>query len=265
MPTATLLPPDSVLDALRGDRSARPVRDTTSAATYRATLEQRIGDVLVGVPADTRVVLTAASLRRSAQTRDLHDSTRGRLRGALVSVLLRLHVVGTPLGSAFDDALTAWCAEGPSSDLLTHWESLDDDERARLATDVTAHHVTLARALGEVPDEWSARTAQRASLRLAGGRVVLRDTVDLVIGSVHADVAGVVLFDVTTSPLGDGAERALRYHALVETLRTSVVPLRSAVFSSATGELWLREVDSDMLARAVDEVVAAVSEECGPR
>ena len=189
---------------------------------------------------------------------------RGRLRGALVSVLLRLHVVGTPLEAAFDDALTAWRAEGPSSELLAHFESLDDDERARLATDITAHHVTLARALGEVPEEWSARTAQRASLRLAAGRVVLRDTVDLVIGSVHGDVAAVVLFDVTTAPLGDGAERALRFHALVETLRTSVVPLRSAVFSSATGELWLREVDSEMLTRAANEVVAAVNQACRP-
>jgi hypothetical protein len=262
VPNATLLPPDSVLDALRGDRTARPRRDTTSAPTHRAALERGIANVLIGTPADTCVTLTAASLRRISQTRDLHDGTRGRLRGALVSILLRLHVVGTPLSSAFDDALTAWRAEGPSSELLTHLESLDDDERARLATDVMAHHVTLARALGDVPDEWSARTAQRASLRLAGGRVVLRDTVDLVLGSIHGDVAAVVLFDVTTAPLGDGAERALRYHALVETLRTSVVPLRSAVFSSATGELWLRDVDSEMLSRAVDDVVAALSDEC---
>ena len=38
------------------------------------------------------------------------------------------------------------------------------------------------------------------------------------------------LFDVTTSPLSEGAERTMRYHALVETLRSSVVPLRTSTF-----------------------------------
>lgn len=261
MTTATLLSPESVLDALRGDRATRPARDTTSALALRAEVERAFDDVLGDASPDVPVLITAASLRRNAHTRDLHDSARGRLRGTLVSVLLRLHVVGTPAGRAFDDALAGWRAEGPSPELLAHFEALDADERARLATDVTAHHVTLARALGEVPAEWNARTAQRASLRLAGGRVVVRDTVDLLIGSSHGDVAAVVLLDVTTAPLGESAECALRFHALVETLRTSVVPLRSAVFSSATGELWLRGVDEEMLARAVDELVRALGEE----
>jgi hypothetical protein len=261
VPSSTLLSPDSVLDALRGNRASRPVRDTTSAATLRAALERELAGELDAVRSREPLVLSAASLRRPAHASDLNDAARARLRGALVSVLLRLHVVGATLGRPFDDALGAWLAEGPSPALVEHLESLDDDDRARLATDVTAHYVTLSRALGEVPAEWNARTAVRASVRISDGRVVLRDTLDLVIGSAHADVAAVVLFDVTTGPLGEGAERVLRYHALVETLRTSVVPLRSAVFSSATGELWMREVDPEMLTRAIDELVSAASTE----
>jgi hypothetical protein len=259
--TTATLSPDSVLDALRGDRATRPRHDTTSALTLRARVERGFSDVLGEATPDVPVLITASSLRRSAHTRDLHDGTRGRLRGTLVSVLLRLHVVGTPVERAFDDALAAWRAERPSPEFLVYFEALDADERARLATDVTAHHVTLARALGEVPAEWNARTAQRASLRFAGGRVVVRDTVDLAIGSIHGDVAAVVLLDVTTAPLGESAECALRFHALVETVRSSVVPLRSAVFSSATGELWLRQVDEEMLGRAVDELVRALGEQ----
>jgi len=262
VPRATLLSPDSVLDALRGDRASRPDRDTTSAATLRTALERELAGELDAVARRETLVLSAASLRRPAHASDLSDATRSRLRGALVSVLLRLHVVGTTLDRPFDAALAAWRAEGPSPVLLAHLESLDDDDRARLATDVTAHYVTLARALGEVPAEWNARTAVLAFVRLLDGRVVLRDTLDLVIGSVHADVAAVVVFDVTTAPLGEGAERALRYHALVETLRTSVVPLRSAVFSSATGDLWMRDVDPEMLTRAIDELVTAAGAEC---
>jgi hypothetical protein len=88
--------------------------------------------------------------------------------------------------------------------------------------------------------------------------VVLRDVVDLVIGNTTSDVASIALFDVTTSPLGEGAERTMRYHALVQTLRTSTMPLRSCTFSTATGELWVRDVDYSLLARSVDEVLTCV-------
>jgi hypothetical protein len=83
----------------------------------------------------------------------------------------------------------------------------------------------------------------------------LRDVVDLAVGSTHADVASVALVDVTTSPLGTSAERVMRFHALLETLRTSVVPLRTSIFSSATGELWTLDVDRELLMRGVDDVV----------
>ncbi|MFI5035543.1 MAG: hypothetical protein ACHQFZ_05000 [Acidimicrobiales bacterium] len=261
MTSAILTSPPSVLDALRGDRAARPPLDTAAAARRRAELELGVAEVLGETTPDLPFVITATALGPGAGAVDLLASARGRLRGALVSVLLRLHVVGTAVTSPFDDALAAWCAEGPSPELLARCEALDAEERARLATDVTAHYVTLTRAIGEVPPGWNARTAQRASLRLGGGRVLLRDTVDLVIGSTRTGVASVVLLDVTTAPLGEGAERALRFHALVETLRSSAVPLRSAVLSSATGELWLREVDDELLARAVLDVLAALHEQ----
>jgi hypothetical protein len=255
--TTTTLSPDSVLDALRGERAARPARDLASAPRRRAELELGIAEVLGEAEPHPPVLLSAARLRPGAAV-DLLNGARGRLRGALVSVLLRLHAVGATVGDPFADALAAWRAEGPAPELARHFEALDADGLARLATDVTAHYVTLSRALGEVPPAWGTRTAQRASLRLGGGRVLLRDTVDLVIGSVHDAAASVVLLDLTSAPLGDGAELALRYHALVETLRAGVVPLRSAVLSSATGELWLREVDDELLDRAVGDVLGAL-------
>jgi hypothetical protein len=65
----------------------------------------------------------------------------------------------------------------------------------------------------------------------------------------------VVLLDVTTSALDEGAERVMRYHALVQTLRTSIVPLRTSMFSTATGELWSSDVDDEMLTRSLGEVL----------
>jgi hypothetical protein len=60
---------------------------------------------------------------------------------------------------------------------------------------------------------------------------------------------------VTTSALDEGAERVMRYHALVQTLRTSIVPLRTSMFSTATGELWSSDVDDEMLTRSLGEVL----------
>ena len=80
------------------------------------------------------------------------------------------------------------------------------------------------------------------------------------VGSTVSELASVALFDVTTSPLDAGAERTMRYHALLQTLKTSVVPLRTSIFSSATSELWTSDVDYELLSRSVDEVLAVLSD-----
>jgi hypothetical protein len=90
---------------------------------------------------------------------------------------------------------------------------------------------------------------------------VLRDVIDLLIGTSTSEVASIALFDVTTSPLGEGAERSMRYHALMQTLRTSVMPLRTCTFSSATGEIWIRDVDYELLARSVEDVLANIRDQ----
>jgi hypothetical protein len=251
--------PISVVDALRGDRSKRPLIDTASAAGLRSLLDDGIYEV-IGAERLTTPLVVRASLLHQRSVTDIMTSGTGRLRGILVSQVLRLLSVGVSIDHPFDDALCAWRSEVGSNDLIEHLDRLDDDERARLATDLEAHCVTLTRALGEIPARWRPRSAARAIQRLAGGNVVLRDVVDLVIGNTTSDVASIALFDVTTSPLGEGAERTMRYHALVQSLRTSTMPLRTCTFSTATGELWVRDVDYSLLARSVDEVLSCVRE-----
>jgi hypothetical protein len=63
--------------------------------------------------------------------------------------------------------------------------------------------------------------------------------------------------DLTTAPLDESSEKALRFHALNQTLRTGVTPLRSAVLSTATGDQVVREVTSDLLTQAVADVLEA--------
>ena len=251
--------PRSVVEALRGERTTRPRLDTASASGLRAELEDGIFALFGASLSRETITVRASSLHHSPRTADLSLARTGLLRGVLVSQLLRLACVGVTVEHAFDDAVDALRAEGRSPDLLVELERLDNEERARLATDVSAHAVTLSRSFGAMPAHWTPRTAVVGIQRLGAGRVVLRDVVDLVIGSSDESVASTVLFDVTTSPLGEGAERVLRYHALVHTLKTSIVPWRSAMFSTATGELWTRDVDFEMLARSVLEVLDVVS------
>jgi hypothetical protein len=253
--------PLSVVEALRGDRSKRPLIDIASAGGLRSLLEDGIFEVIGAPRLEAPIVIRTSSLTRHFATTDLALSTPGRIRGVLIGQLLRLLSVGMSIDHAFDDALAAWRGDVGANQLLEHFEALDDDERARLATDVDAHCVTLTRALGDIPGRWTPRSNVRAIQRLAGGNVVLRDVVDLMIGTSTSDVASIALFDVTTSPLGEGAERSMRYHALMQTLRTSVMPLRTCTFSSATGEIWIRDVDYELLSRSVEDVLACVRDQ----
>jgi len=259
MTTLTASSPRFVVDALRGERDNRPCVDTESAAGLRSILEDGIFEIFGHVATATPLVLRASSLRQLAASTDISLSPLGRIRGILVNQVLRLLSVGTTVNKPFEDSLRAWRLESGANELVTFVDHLTNDERARLETDVTAHSITLIRSLGPIPNRWLPRSAVRASQLLGGGTVQLRDVVDLMVGTTASPVANIALFDVTTSPLGEGSERTMRYHALVQTLRTSIVPLRTTTFSTATGEMWSLDVDTELLVRGAHEVLSTLS------
>lgn len=252
--------PLNVIDVLRGDRLNRPAIDRSIAAGLRAMLADGVYEVIGARRLEEPIVVRAATLRRAPRTIDLRQSPLGRIRGVLVNQLLRLLSVNHLIEDPFEDAVLAWRLDVGANDLTTAFERLDPDERARLAADVRAHFSSLESAVGVVRAQWMPRSAVRATQRLAGGSVVLRDLVDLMVGTPSNDVATTALLDVTTAPLGTGDERTMRYHALVQTLRTSTMPLRTATYSTATNEIWARNVDSALLTASVDDVLAAVDE-----
>jgi hypothetical protein len=259
MSTCTDSSPRSVVDALRGDRGRRPRADFASAPGLRSILEDGIFSVFANVTPAVPIILRASSLRQLSLSTDISLSSHARVRGILVNQVLRLLSTGAHVTSPFDDALRAWRLEGGPSELLDFVDRLSGDELARLAADVTAHSVTLIQSLGPVSQYWRPRTAVRAVQILGGGAVLLRDVIDLMVGTTVGETASVALFDVTTSPLGEGAERTMRYHALVQTLRSGVVPLRTSAFSTATGEMWTIDVDTELLTRSANEVLTALT------
>lgn len=250
--------PLTVMDVLRGERDTRPLANNVAAAGLRATLEDGIFDVLGPSTLDEPITLRASSLTVHSNPFDQSLSTLAQVRGILVNQALRLMSIGMALEHPYDEALGAWRGDVGDSALTLFVDQLDEDDRARLATDVTAHCVTLKRSLGPLSTRWLPRTSLRAYQRLAGGNVVLRDVIDLMVGTTSSNLASVALLDVTTSSLSEGSERIMRYHALVQTLRTSVAPLRTSMFSTATGELWSLNVDDELLARSATDVLEAL-------
>ena len=247
--------PELLIERVRGDRARRPRRDETSAAGLRALLEDHVYEIVGPARRETPLTVTSAALRLAPTSREISDSTLGRARGVAVTTLFRLLVAQVHVEDPYEDALSAWRGERPRDELLGAVEHLDADQSARLRADVAAHFATLSGGLGPIASQWWPRTSVRAIQTLGGGNVQLRDVVDLVMGTTASDEASVALVDVTTSPLGENAERVMRFHALMQTLRTSIVPLRTSMFSSATGELWSRDVDSELLMRAVRDLV----------
>jgi hypothetical protein len=245
------------MDVLRGERSSRPLPDTSAAALLRAALEESLSELLGRDLRDEPITVRASSLRHVGPSTE-SASPHGPVRGILVNQALRLLCAGVAIDDVYSDTLVAWRAEVGENYLTGYIDQLEGDEVARLRADVEAHWVTLKRSLGSLSNWWLPRTSLRAYQRLAGGNVILRDMVDLMVGTTSSDVASVVILDVTTSPLDEGAERVMRYHALVQTLRTGTVPLRTSMFSTGTGELWSVDVDGELLRRSLDDVVRVI-------
>lgn len=253
--TTAILDAATVVATLRGDRSLRPLTDRHSAAGLRAQLEDGLFPLVSDVDPRAPLVIRPRSFR-DEQT----DTSPGigLLRGLLVHEVLRLFVTGVPLDDPYTDGVDAWQSHNDVTELRAAFNALDENDRARLATDVRAHSATLVQRLGPVSPLWRPRTAQNIIQRLAGGRVICRDVIDVVVGSGATQHASLALIDVTTATLTTSHERLMRYHALMESLRTQVVPLRIAMLSTATGMVWRRDVDTEMLQRAVDDVLCLV-------
>ena len=241
----TYAPAMTILDVLRGDPASRPLTDDSAPLALRARLEAAVGE------REEALIVRAPRAESTGLA-----SSAGRMRGILVHELVRLAAAGYDWRNPAVDALAAWRANGPR-ELVEDLARLDGDERAALRADVEAHAVVLRRTLGTLPPNWLPRSAVRSRVALAGGRLILVDVVDLMAGIVGPR-ASVALVDVTSAPLSADAEDRVAYHALVQTLRTSRVPLASAMVSTATGDVLSLAVDDDLLERAASSVCAHI-------
>lgn len=253
--TNTTTTPLSLATRLRGTPTARPSRDITSAPGLRAQIDDIVASS--GLHPTNPLTLRSSSLRSSI--RPLESSPLARLRGLLVTTALTLLVHDQHLTDPFEDTMSAWCSNQGEATLLAAFSAADADVQARLRADVRSHVSVLREHLGTFASSWRPQTGVRSVVMLSGGAFVLRDEVDLKVGSVVDANAALSLLDITTAPLGDTADQTLRYHALVQTLRSGVVPLRVALFSTATADCLIRDVDTALLQRAIDDLTTYLS------
>ncbi|CAB4866182.1 unannotated protein [freshwater metagenome] len=255
--TTTAAPPMmTLIDSLRDARRTATSEIALDSAGIRSALADGLYSLLGEAQPTTPYVIRPSSFRHELAPSSY--TPFGRMRGALITQLMRLIAIDFPINNIFTDAVAAWRASEGASELVEAFAGLDDDERARLATEVVAHGVVLQQRLGTPPSAWLPRTAVRSAIRLGGGGVILRDHIDLVIGSANGMGSGVALVDITTATLDESMEKALRFHAVVETLKSGLAPRFVATLSTATGQLWRLNVDNELLNRGVGEILSTL-------
>ena len=173
------------MDVLRGERSTRPGPNTAAAARVRVVSEDALAELLGQDLRDEPITVRASSLRQDGPGR---GARRHPARCAEYSInqALRLLCAGVAIDDVYRDTLCAWRAEAGENYLTGYVDQLDGDDAARLRADVEAHWVTLKRSFGSLSNWWLPRTSLRAYQRLAGGNVILRDMVDLMVGTTSA-------------------------------------------------------------------------------
>ena len=247
--------------ALTGLVEARPRFDPALAGGLRAWLEDAAYDVVARrgehappLALGPRRVLGDADVDSSDATAD--EVVLSRLVHALFRQQVHAGALGDPLEDALD-ALRAAGGGGGGGETVLHVESATPEERAALARRLEGHAANLGAVVPRFAPGWMPRTDDRVAIPLAGGRVVLRGTFDLLVGIPRPGAASLCALGLSTGGTWVRARRSLHYLALLETLRSGAPPFRLALLESATGRYGVEDVREEHL-RALASHLAAV-------
>jgi hypothetical protein len=131
------------------------------------------------------------------------------------------------------------------------WSSLDGFGRAEMTADAGRHLVLFRDSFPPLERRWSPQTELILRCRLAGGRVVLSGTPDLVLGRTQR-----LAIDFKSGGAWPEHPEDMRFYALLILLRTGVPPYRVATFLLDSGEWQPEDVNEETLGRATDRVLA---------
>jgi hypothetical protein len=261
---------EALLTRLRGDAGARPAIDPGLAGGLRAWLEDELSEAVASLPegaAPVRVTKDAVDQVLVCEAHLLAQRSAPRrvsvelVRGTLVDLVFRQWVTTGVLERPFEEALEAMWVTGDDA-VRSFVEQLDPDGRAALAREVEAHAACIAECWPVLAPSWMARTQERMTVPLAGGRILLSGVVDLAIGAPSSGRASVCIVEVKSGRRRLEHRGDVHLYALLETLRSGAPPFRVATFYTADGELDVEPVGRDALLGALHRVVAGTVRLC---
>lgn len=257
--------PVELLERLRGDGDRRPMVDPGLAGGLREWLEDGAADALrtVGPRAEPIMVdrWTLSYGHRAADS----GVTIPLARAVLVSALFRQLVTTGRIDDPVADALAAVGADGRADRISEFLVRLPSADRAALLGQIVDHAEVLVTTWPAVAPAWLPRTAERRTVPVAGGRIVLSGVIDLVLGAPALDRASVCLVDVRTGERRAHHTEDRHFFGLLETICAGAPPFRLATYYTATGEVDVEDVDDDLLFAAARRTVEVFPQAPGAR
>ncbi len=237
-----------MLALLRGDTAARPRFDPELAGGLRAWLEDAAYDLVAkrGEHAPPLFLGPSQLLGLPAGWRDNEGLSDELILSRLAHALFGQLVHEGELGDPLRDALDALCASGAEA-LVGHIESLPAAARAALSETMASHVANMKEMVPRFAPGWMPRTNDHVAIPLAGGRVMLHGSFDLLVGLPQPGTASLCAFGLSTSGPWARGRRSLHYLALLETLRSGTPPFRLALLESATGRYGVEDVREEHL------------------
>jgi hypothetical protein len=178
----------------------------------------------------------------------------------LVHALFRQIVVTGAVDDPLNDAISALRVDPVQNDVVERVASMSVEERTALASVIAMHGDRLRALMPHFQPGWLPRTAERLAIPLAGGRVVLHGTFDLLLGVPDEGAASLCAIGLTTTGPWNRARRRLHLLALLETLRNGNPPFRMALLDSGTGRFGMEDVKEEHLGTVTARVAARLAE-----
>jgi hypothetical protein len=253
-----------VLALLRGDSTARPHFDPGLAGGLRAWLEDAAYDVVAGrgeqappLVLGARQLLGTVDEAGADDRGGPEDTVLPRLVHALFRQLVHAGGIQDPLADALAALEAAGGSGGPGgSAIVRRVDALPGPARTALAEELASHARNLAGLVPHFAPAWMPRTDDRVAIPLAGGRVVLHGTFDLLVGIPRPGTASLCALGLATGGSWARERRSLHYLALLETLRSGAPPFRVALLESATSRYGVEDVREEHLHALASHIAA---------
>ena len=172
-----------------------------------------------------------------------------------IKLLFSLHLTGVSVRDPLV-AIRQLVQMDPQISLARDFLSLTPSGRHELRRHLYPIFQNMVKDIPAVPATWMPRTATALSATFGSLSVLLGGRCDLVVGQNEKDARQVVLVDVRATNDDSVNESRRGFFALLETLRSGLMPKRVVTYVAGSGLLEVSEVSEAFVKNAVEELLA---------